>query len=169
MQPSMLEAASSHVIKPSVYSSSCSGLTLAIRLYHTVHSSLTFETAETAYAHICRRYCERVRALPRACTGVGMCGSGMCGRVRACAGVCRHLRVLLWALQELLRECAGAVMGMYGHCYGRVPVGVLTGDCGHYCGRVQVFMGAVVGMCGSYRESTRALLWACAGTVTGGA
>ena len=63
-------------------------------------------------------------------------------------------------MQALVWACTGTVTGA-------CQEGVLTGDCGHYCGRVQAFMGAVVGMCGSYRESTRALLWACAGTVTG--
>jgi hypothetical protein len=151
MQPSMLEAASSHVIKPSVYSSSCSGLTLAIRLYHTVHSSLTFETAETAYAHICRRYCERVRALPRACTGVGMCGFG---HVRACAGVCGRVQAFTGTIMGIARAVARVCRRCYGHvrallrarasrrAYGRLRA--LLRECAGV-------MGAVVGMCGSYR------------------
>jgi len=67
----------------------------------------------------------------------------VCGRVQAFTGT-------IMGIAELLREYSGAVMGMYGHCYGRVPVGAY--------GRLR---GAIVGVC----RCLWALLWACAGAI----
>ena len=67
---------------------------------------------------------------------------------RACAGVCGRVQVFtgtIWYYYGHCKSCCESVQALVWACTGTVTgacqEGVLTGDCGHYCGRVQAFMG----------------------------